>query len=400
MTATRYRYRAATTEGQVVEGVLQAASQPTALEELRRQRLYPIDVAPIAAADARARRASLGRGPALALFARTVATMLNAGVTLDRALAFGADQARHPDVARAARHVQQSVQGGSALAEALAQEPRVFGSLFVAMVAAGEESGALDEAMARVADHLDELVELRSQIRSSLVYPALMAIASGAGITVLLLFVVPRFASMIGEAGGALPLSTRLLITVSQVLVGAWWLLLLLGIISALAGRAWLARPDNRRRWHAWRLNVPLAGELELKYATARFTRALGMLLRSGRPIIPALRAARHAVSNLGLGLGLDRAAEAVSHGKRVHVALSGILPPLATELIAVGEETSRLDDLCLRVADAYDVEVRRTLRSLVAVIEPALILLFALIVGFVALAMLQAIYGLNATML
>jgi general secretion pathway protein F len=398
VSTTGYRYRAATTEGQVVEGIVQASSQPTALEELRRQRLVPIDVKP--AAPAQAGRGSLPRTPALALFARTVSTMLSAGVPLDRALAFGAAQARHPDVGRAARHVQQAVQGGARLSDALAQHPGVFGALFVALVAAGEESGALDESMARVADHLDERVELRAQIRSALLYPALMAFASGAGITILLLFVVPRFAGMFEEAGGALPLSTRMLIGVSDVVVRAWWLFATLGIGLALAARAWLARPENRRRWHGLRLTWPLSGELELKYATARFTRALGMLLRSGRPILPALRAARASVSNLSLDHALAAAAEAVSHGQRLHVALNGTLPALATELIAVGEETSRLDDLCLRVADAYDVEVRRTLRSLVAVIEPALILLFAVVVGFIALAMLQAIYGLNASVL
>jgi type II secretory pathway component PulF len=379
---------------------VQAPSRLTALEEVRRLRLVPVELAPVADTQRGSRRSSLGKAPALALFARTIATLLSAGVTLERALAFAAEQARHQDVGDAARQVHQSLQGGASLAEGLSRHPRVFGSLFVAMVSAGEESGALDESMARLADHLDEGVELRAQIRSSLLYPALMAIVTGAGITILLLFVVPRFAALFADEGAVLPLSTRLLVGTSEVVAGGWLWILLLGVLLVMGMRSWLARPGNRRRWHGWRLSWPLVGDIESKYATARFARALGMLLRGGRPVLPSLRAARAAVSNVALGEGLELAAEGVSHGKRVHVALTGTLPALATELIAVGEESGRLDELCLRVADSYDNEVRRSLRTLVAVIEPALILLFALIVGFVALAMLQAIYGLNRSAL
>jgi type II secretory pathway component PulF len=398
--AAGYRYRAATPDGQVIEGVVQAASQPAALAELRRQKLYPIVIAPLGDARGTARRGGLDRLPALAVFARTVATMIGAGVPLDRALAFAADQARHPDLASAAHRVHQDLRAGAGLAEAMARHPRVFGPLFLAMVSAGEESGALDESMARLADHLDELVELRSRIRAALLYPALMAVAAGIGTAILLLFVVPRFVAMLDQAAAALPLSTQLLVGVSRLVVNGWWLFLLAAVLGGLASRSWLARPENRRRWHAWRLAWPIAGEIEIKYATARFTRAFGMLLRSGRPVLSSLRIARAAVTNLELGAALDRAAQAVSHGNRLHVALAGTLPALAGELIAVGEESGRLAELCLRIAETYDQEVGRTLRTLVAVLEPALILIFGLLVGFVALAMLQAIYGLNTSLL
>jgi type II secretory pathway component PulF len=400
MTDADYRYRAATLEGQVVEGVVQGVSQRAALEELQRQQLYPIDVEPVARSRGGERRGRMGRTAALALFARTVATMLGAGVPLDRAIAFAANQARHPALASAAGQLHKDLEGGAGLAEAMGRHPRVFGSVFIAMAAAGEESGALDESMTRVADHLDGVVELQSRIRASLLYPMLMAVASGVGTIILLLFVVPRFVAMLDQADAALPVATRLLVGVSRLLTGGWWALLLLGLALALGTRSWLARPENRRRWHAWRLTLPLAGELEAKLATARFSRVLGMLLRSGRPVLPALRVARSAVANTAIGQDLDRAAESVSHGKPLNAALAGTLPPLAAELIAVGEETGRLDELCLRIADSYEDELKRSLRTLVAIIEPVLILLFGLLVGFVALAMLQAIYGLNVNQL
>jgi type II secretory pathway component PulF len=326
--------------------------------------------------------------------------MVGAGATLDRAVAFAVDQARHPEVASAARVVHAELRGGAALSEAMARQPRVFGPLYVAMVAAGEESGALSEALARLAAHMDEAVELRAQIRAALLYPALMGIVAGAGVTVLLLFVVPRFAAIVEGTGGVLPLSTRLLVGASTFLVNGWWLLLLAGVATILYVRSWLSRPENLRRWHAWRLKRPLLGEIELKVATAAFARALGMLLQSGRPALPSLRAAIPSVANLQLRASLEDAAEAVSHGKRVHVALAGTLPEMAAELLAVGEESGRLDEMCVRIAEAYDAEVKRTVRGLVAIIEPMLILFFGMIVAFVALAMLQAIYGINVSAL
>lgn len=394
--ALRFRYRAATEEGRMVEGELEAASEATALGELRRQRLFPVELAPVQPRSPRTMRPRAGRGGSGALLARTLATLLGAGVTLDRALGFAATQESGAGTGEAAARVRDRVRGGETLAAALAAEPRGFGPVWVAMATAGEESGALDEAMARLADHLDEQVEMRAQLRSALIYPALMAATSLLGTLVLLVWVVPRFAIMLEEMGGTLPLSTRLLVGGSELAARSWWIVLPALLLAAAAARAWAAAPANRLRLHAWRLAWPLVGDLERKYAAARLARVVGMLLASGRPLLPALRVARGAVPNAAIAAGVDAAAERVRQGERLSRALAGTLPPLATELIAAGEESGRLDELCLRVADGYDAEVRRALRTAVALVEPALILVFGAVVGFVALAMLQAIYGIN----
>jgi type II secretory pathway component PulF len=214
---------------------------------------------------------------------------------------------------------------------------------------------------------------------------------------VLLLFVVPRFVEMLAEVGGTLPLSTRLLLGASRGVIRWWWLWLLAlgGVVIGV--RVWLASPENLRRWHERRLRLPIMGALEWKFATASFVRTLGLLVQGGMAIVPALRVARSTVLNRALGARLDRAAAAVSNGERVAAAVSGTLPPLAQQMIAVGEETGQLDTLCLRVADAFDADVRRSLRSAVSLIEPVMILLFGAFVGFIALAMLQAIYSVNS---
>ena len=395
-TAERYRYRASDVDGRMVEGVVQAPTRVIALEELRRQRLVPVDIAPLGTEGSAVQRRQR-RAQALAVWARTVATLLEAGMPLDRALEFGTTHAGHPAVATASGDVRRDVQSGSTLADALRKRTDVFGALIPAMASAGEESGALDQAMARLADHLDEANELRAQVRSAMIYPAIMAGASAAGITVLLAFVVPRFAAMLQETGGTLPLSTRTLVGMSRVVTNWWWLWALLGFGTVIALRAWLGDAANRRRFHASRLRWPVVGAIETSFSTARFARALGMLLGSGMPALAALRIARGTVSNLALAAALDRSVEDVSHGVRIATALTPVIPPLGAQLLAVGEETGRLPELARQVAETYDRELKAALRSAVALIEPALILFFAVLVGFVALAMLQAIYSVNA---
>jgi len=392
----RFRYQAATLDGHTVEGVVQAASRQSVLEELRRRQLYGVTVDE-ATPDSVARAGRrLGRRAAAALWTRNVATLLGAGVPLDRALAFTAQHASHDGLAEAVRQARRAVQEGTSLADALARHPRYFDPLFVAMVSAGESSGALEIVFDRLSEHLEEGAELRSQVRTALLYPALMAVVGCIGLGVLLGFVIPRFAGILADVGGTLPVSTRLLLGASTVLTKGWWAWLLLAVAAAYALPQVLARPKTRRRWHAARLAWPWLGDLELKYATAQFARTLGLLLKSGVPALPALKIARASVTNLIVQAGVDRAAGALAEGSALAPALAGTLPPLALQMMAVGEESGRLEELCLRVADTYDREVRRALRTGVALLEPALILAFGALVGFVALAMLQAIYGIN----
>jgi general secretion pathway protein F len=394
----RFRYRAATPEGQHVEGVLQAPSRQTVLESLHRQRLYPVAVDEEATSRLPGRGSRTGTRTALALWARNTATLLGAGLPLDRALGFTAEHLGNDNVRDALRRARHEVQGGASLADALAAQPNVFSPIFAAMISAGEATGQLDLVFERLADHLEEGAELRSQVRSALMYPILMSAVAGLGVAVLLGFVVPRFTAILEDVGGTLPLSARLLVGASAVVTGWWWLWLPLLLAMRYALLMALRRADVQRRWHGSRLRWPLVGDLELKYATAQFTRTLGLLLQSGFPILPALRIARTTVPNRALQEGVERASAAVGEGSALAASLGETLPPLAVQMLAVGEESGRLDELCLRVADTYDGQVRRTLRTMVGFIEPAMIILFGGLVGFIALAMLQAIYSINTS--
>ncbi|MEJ7759298.1 MAG: type II secretion system F family protein [Gemmatimonadaceae bacterium] len=396
--SSSFRYRAAGADGRVVEGRLQAGSRRSAIEDLRRQQLFPVDVVEVETTRAGSRGGSLSLDAALAVWTRTIATMLTAGVTLERALSFSSADAGNALLSAATAAVRRDVEGGLSLSGAMRRHPRVFSALYTAMTTAGEESGALDRVLSRLADHLDETAELRARLRSALLYPALMAVVAGIGIIVILMFVVPRFVAMVSDVGGSLPLSTRLLVGMSGLVLRWWWVWMPLILGAVWAVRRWAANPVNRGRWHAARLAIPVIGELERSHTTARFTRTLGLLLKSGIGILPALRIARSAVANIEVGDAIARATDGVSQGKRLSSELIGVLPPLANQLVSVGEESGQLDELCLRAADHYDREVSRKLRTLIGLVEPALILLFGLLVGFVALAMLQAIYSVNAS--
>lgn len=394
---TRYRYRAATRAGQVVDGVLDAPTRTWALDDLRRRALYPIDVAEVATDERRQLRRHMGRRLAVAVWARTFATLVGAAVPVDRALAATAAQAADEELAVALRQVRRAVQEGAALADALGRHRRLFPPLVTAMVSAGEASGALETVLDQLARHLEEAAELHAQVRVALLYPVLMAAVGSLGAAVLLLFVVPRFAGLLADIGGTLPLSTRVLVALSALLTRAWWLW-----VPALAAGVYVVReasrrPAWRREWHARRLRWPVIGELELAWITARFCGTLGMLLRAGTPVIPSLRIARAGVTNIAVGERLDRVAAAVAEGEAVAPALSGLVSPLAVQMLAVGEESGRLDEMCLRAGETHDAELRRSLRAAVALVEPVLIVVFGVLVGFVALAMLQAIYSVNS---
>ncbi len=394
----RFRYRAATADGRLVDGVLAAPTEGAALASLEERALVPVELslAPDRASDVRRRQTSVRA--ASGTWARTIATMLAAGVHLERALTFVTAHASNKQVKQASQQVLAAVQRGDALAVAMRQSPAVFSPVVVAMAAAGEETGALDSAFARIATYLEEQLALRERLRAALSYPALLAIVASTAVLVLMLFVVPRFAAMLAELGGTLPLSTRLLLGVSKVAVGWWWAAALIALAGFMLARATLAQPLRRERWHAARLRLPIAGEIEHGLETGRFLRTVSLLLQSGASVLAALAAGRSAIVNSALGGKLDQAIEDVRRGRTIATSMSGILPPLALELVAAGEESGSLAELAEQAGARAEGEAQRSLRTLVSFVEPALILIFGLLVGFVALAMLQAIYSVNAT--
>lgn len=405
---TRWRYQAADAQGAMTRGEVEAASAEDAAAELRRRALWVIALEPTRAATLalalaspvrllkRVARRTTDGDESLALLTRTVATLLESGVPLVRALAFAASGETDARWQRIFGGLQEAVTRGESLSEAAARVealPRAYAPL----LAAAEASGSMADTFARLADDLELRSQLRSRVRAALVYPTLLAIASTVGTLVILIVVVPRFADLIAGAGGTVPASTRLLIGLSALLSRYGWLVAIAVALAGTAVRQSLQDAARRRRWHAARLRWPLIGRFEREQAAAGYLSTLAVALESGVPLLRAMSLARATVGNDDLAERLARAEALVRDGGSVSQALSGSLTPLATRLLEAGEESGALAPLARRAATAANDQVQRVVTSAVALIEPVMILGFGGVVGFVALALLQAIYGINA---
>lgn len=411
----RWRYRAASADGAAVRGEIDAASERDAIDTLRRRSLWVVELQ--AVGDTRA--ASVIATPSqattatsstwsrwwgssdtdLAVVMRALATLLGAGVPLYRALAYAAQEAASAQHRTAFAAVRSAVERGESLSVAMAGQP-IFPTMFAPVIAAGESSGTVDTSLARLADHLEQRDALRSRLRSALVYPTLLGVTSVIGVTVILMVVVPRFADLISDSGGKLPLSTRLLIGASAALGRGWWIALILAAITALALQRWLKDPGVRRRWDESRLRWPLIGRMERVQAAAGYTSLLAIGLRSGVSLLGSMALARGVVRNRHLASSLAEAERRVHGGASLSQSLAGLLPPLTERLLDAGETGGDLPGMAARAAEASEGEVQRAVGHAVALIEPVMIIGFGGIVGFVALALLQAIYGLNAGVL
>ncbi|HYW31387.1 MAG TPA: type II secretion system F family protein [Gemmatimonas sp.] len=428
----RWRYVASDAAGAAVAGEVDAASERDAVDVLRRRGLWatevtrvvtasrpPLQAPDTASAHSGARNSASTRAfserssvkqvigmltgrttrAELAVVVRAMSTLLAAGVPLDRALAYAGGPSSSVELQDTFSRIRERTRGGEALSAAVRSEP-LLPAVFAPAIAAGEESGTLSGSLSSLADHLERGEALRAKLRAALVYPAVLGVASVLGMVVILLVVVPRFAELIADSGGTLPTSTRALIVINGVMTRGWWILLAAGALFVVAARGWIAATGNRARLHAARLQWPVVGHFERTRAAAGYTGVLALALRAGVPLLPAMRLARGMVGNQALAAGLAAAEDRVSGGGSIAGALETILPPLAVRLLDAGEASGDLAGMAARAAETAEDELQRASAGAVALIEPALILGFGGIVGFVALALLQAIYGLNARVL
>ena len=340
----------------------------------------------------------LGRRRAVLEFTRAVAALLPAGMPLARALAAGALAA--PESVRPTLDtVRSKVDRGEDLASALAEHPRLFSSLYIGIVRAGEKSGSLDTAFQRLAEHLERESELRSKLVSMSIYPVLLGLVGIAAVLVLVLFVLPRFSDLLLSSGTALPATTAAVVGVAMTVQEQWWVVALVPVL-VVAGLTWLRTTDAGRRTSARTLvRLPLVGAWRRQHLGASFARMVGELLAGGAPLILALQDARDCMTDSVAQEETDRIRVQVREGGSLHASIAegGIFPPVLSQLVALGEDSGRLADFLLKAAELLEKKTEQTLERLVALLEPAMIVGFGGIVAVVALALLQAIYGVNA---
>lgn len=390
-----YTYKALDDSGAMQTGELGSRSKDEAISRLRRLGLRPISITETGASAFGREYSMPGFGPRvkgrdLAVMARQFATMINAGVPMLRTLEVLASQSTSPVLASTLDQVRFDVEGGESLSNAIGRHPKVFDTLFVSMVRAGETAGALDSVLLQLASTLEQSVSTRQKIRSALAYPIAVSVMVVGVITVMLLFVVPTFAGIYDDLGGTLPAPTQALVDVSAALTGNLPLILLLIVGSAVALRQWKRTEAGRYRWDWLMLRVPLVGNLLLKSSVARFGRTMAVLTKSGVPVLETLRIASGTVGNDVFARALLDTREAVRDGEPLakNLGKSPVFPTMAVQLIAVGEETGALDEMFDIVATSFEEEVEAAVSGFSAVIEPVMMALIGLLVGGMVIAL------------
>jgi len=329
---------------------------------------------------------------------RALAGLLSAGLPLSRAIAAAASTSQQP-MSEHLSTIRDRVARGDALATALAAHAETFPPLYLGLVRAGERSGDLAGAFTRLATQLEREDELRSKLLSAAIYPALLAVVGTTAVLVLLLFVLPRFAGVLEGAGAHLPRSTQLLLTASAA-ARHYWLLLLLPPVAVTLGAIWVkSSREGARAWATTLFSLPMIGTLRRDQTAAQFARMMSVLLGGGAPVIGALDDVAASLADPLAQDDVVRVRARVREGIAVHVALadSAIFPPLLAQLAALGEETGRLEEFLRKAAELFEQRAERLTSRVVALAEPVMIIALGIIVGAVALSLLQAIYGVNA---
>lgn len=390
-----FRYRAVTATGVTERGTTEASSAAEVERALAGRGLYSLGVEAGERVAPRRREFRTRRADTVEAL-RYLATLVEAGFPLDRALGTVARVVMREEVAQAILDVQARVRSGTTLADAMSAAPRVFPRLAVAMSRAGERGGHLEQALGRLATHLEREERLREQVVSALVYPMLMVILGGMALLVLVLYVLPRFAALLGDAGVALPASTALVLATSGF-VGHWWPGLLAGVLGMVAlGSAYRRSTGGRTATDRLLLRVPIIGPLRQRLVAARLGRTLATLLGSGLPILNSLDVAAEGLADTAAAEEVRRAREELRTGQRLAPALGRGLafPYVFLQMVALGEEGGRLPEMLDRGAAVAEQDLERSLNRLVRLVEPMIIVAFGGIIGLVALALLQAIYG------
>ena len=399
--STTFTYRAFAPDGKIRTGTLAGESDRAVARELQRQGLTPVMVSTGKAPAMKLRLPEFGKGKRardVLFFTQELATLLGAGVPLDRAIAITSELTERRQFRELVGDVLRTLKGGRSLADSLALHPQYFSELYVNMIRAGEASGSLAPVAERLAEFERSRDELRNYIISSMIYPILLASVGTASILILLNFVIPRFAAVFTESHIPMPLPTAVLIRVSDV-VRKYGLLAIGGVAAlGLVARAYIRTPGGRLVWDRLRLRIPVLGGALRKADTARFARSMSTLVANSVPLVQAISIARAILTNRVIAASLEGVAQGVKRGEGIAAPLrrAGQFPALAGHLLSVGEETGRLDQMFARMADIYEKDTRDAIKRFTSLFEPLVILFMGVLVGAMILSIMLAITSIN----
>jgi general secretion pathway protein F len=401
-----YIYKATDSLGKVVEGIMSAPEEATLVSKLHTMGYMPIKISP----STTGQKLSLSMkfsvplpfsaisGADLLAFTQELSTLIKAGLPLDRTLSIMVEITENEKLKKVVQEILKDVRGGRSFSDALAQHPRFFDRLYVNMVKAGEAGGVLDIVLERLVDFLQRSQQLKSTILNAMIYPIILISVMAIVIIVMLMFVIPRFTMIFETMGKTIPLPTQILLSSSEVIKNFWWLILAVVIIITILFQRYRNTEQGRLNWDTFKLKLPLLSDLILKIEVARFSRTLGTLINSGVPLLGALTIVKEVIKNVVVSNSISDISKGAKEGKGVSAPMraAGIFPSLAMHMIRVGEETGRLDEMLIRVADTYDVDIQNTVKRFISALEPLLILVMSFLVAFIVLSIIWAILSIN----
>jgi type II secretory pathway component PulF len=416
-----FSYKALQANGTMTEGRLDAPGRPDALRQMETLGLRPINLSETAAAKSKPKNSAPAKGAAkadapgnisfkfeskkvsakeLENFTRLLSSLLSAGVPLSRALVILSKESSKPAVSAQWRLIHDRVVDGMSLADAMAQSPETFPRVYVAMVQAGEAGGFLDVVLAQIAEFQSRDKELKSKVMTAMLYPAILFVLAMIVLTVMLVFFIPKFQNVFASLHGNLPLITQIIIGASHAVIHYGFVVAAGIAVIVFSVRAWFASEKGKRIWEALVLRAPIVGSLSAQFAMARFCRMLGTMLGAGVPLVQSLNVARRSIGNQVLVDAVSQSIERVQQGGRLGESLAeckNLFPGSVLEMVAVAEESGRLDVELVRIAAVTELDLDRNLKTAVAFAEPAMLFLIAGFIGIIFIGMLLPVLTMGA---
>jgi len=398
-----FAYKATDLTGRIFEGAMDGRDERAVVEALQKLGYVPIRI------EAIQEKGTLLKVPIASYFERIsikdvmvftqeLTTLLDAGLPLDRSLQILTELTEKERFKEVVRDILRQIEAGRSFSEALSAHSSIFPKLYVNMSRAGEMGGILNLILARLGRYLQSTKEMRDYLVSVMIYPTILTFVSGLSIIILMTFVIPRFASIFTDMGKAIPLPTQILLTISQFVRNYWWVGLGGLLLLWLGARSYLKTEEGKLSWDQFKLRLAVIGELVKQTEAARFARTLGTLLQSGVPILQALQIVRETAGNEVVARAIGEIHTGVKQGSGVAKTLQKlqVFPALAVHMITVGEETGKLDEMLIKVAETYETNLQVALKRFVNLLEPFIILIMGSVVGFIVISMLLAIFSIN----
>ncbi len=394
----QFNYRVKDPTGTVVNGVIEAENRHTVIDSLLNQNYYILSLK-----ESKMAGSALGKEinfsiikiRDLVVMTRQLSTMLAAGLSILRAFSILAEQTYNPRLRKVIITVRSDIEEGQSLWQAMARHPKIFSQIFINMVKAGEQGGVLDTVLERLSQHLERENEIETKVRNASIYPSIIAVFALLAVIGIVTFVLPTFASMFEGAGVQLPLPTRIMLGIAEIIKNYWYLLLI-GIAALIGLWYYIGTTTAGRLFYDMiKLKTPFLGKANSRIIEARFARTMGTLVRSGIPVLTALETVEGVTGNAVVAKALKEARASITEGQSITGPLerTRVFEPMITQMIAVGEETGSLDDMLVRMADFYDKEVMYMVDAMMAVIEPALIIVVAVMVGGIIVSTLLPMF-------